>query len=72
MAAVAAPAPGASEPEVDERFEYDAPRFYDFDEGSPAGAPAADGWFDTDGPKGAAPPLGAHALSCPEVRSLPS
>ncbi|KAI3435575.1 hypothetical protein D9Q98_001640 [Chlorella vulgaris] len=51
MAAVAAPAPGASEPEVDERFEYDAPRFYDFDEGSPAGAPAADGWFDTDGPK---------------------
>ena len=37
---------------IDERFEYDAPRFYDFDEGSPAGVPAADGWFDTDGPKG--------------------
>jgi hypothetical protein len=39
--------------EVDERFEYDAPRFYDFDEGSPVGPPAADCWFDTEGPKGA-------------------
>lgn len=38
--------------EIDERFEYDAPRFYDFDEGSPAGAEPADGWFDTEGPKG--------------------
>lgn len=44
---------GAPEAVFDERFEYDAPRFYDFDEGSPAGAPA-DGWFDTEGPKGEA------------------
>ena len=44
---------GALEAVFDERFEYDAPRFYDFDEGSPAGAPA-DGWFDTEGPKGEA------------------
>ena len=42
---------GPPEGEIDERFEYDAPRFYDFDEGSPAGA-RADGWFDTEGPKG--------------------
>jgi hypothetical protein len=40
-----------AEGELDERFEYDAPRFYDFDEGSPAGA-QPDQWFDTDGPKG--------------------
>ncbi|KAI7845191.1 hypothetical protein COHA_001235 [Chlorella ohadii] len=46
---------GPAEAEIDERFEYDAPRFYDFDEGSPAGAPA-DGWFDTEGPKGLATP----------------
>lgn len=38
--------------EVDPRFEYDAPRFYDFDEGSPLGGPAADCWFETEGPKG--------------------
>ena len=38
---------------MDPRFEYDAPRFYDFDEGSPAGGSPADGWFDTEGPKGA-------------------
>jgi hypothetical protein len=37
---------------VDERFEYDAPRFHDFEEGSPPGAAAADSWFDTEGPKG--------------------
>lgn len=43
---------GPSEGEIDERFEYDAPRFYDFDEGSPPGAAPADGWFDTEGPKG--------------------
>lgn len=54
MAAAAAEAPPGPEEahEIDERFEYDAPRFYDFDEGSPPGAPPADGWFDTDGPKG--------------------
>lgn len=38
--------------EIDPRFEYDAPRFYDFELGSPHDAPAADGWFDTEGPKG--------------------
>lgn len=36
----------------DERFEFDAPQFYDFDEGSPPEKAPADGWFDTDGPKG--------------------
>jgi hypothetical protein len=35
---------------LDERFEFDAPRFYDFEAGSPASP--ADKWFDTapDGP----------------------
>ena len=51
-AALAEPPPVAEgETEVDERFEYDAPRFYDFDEGSPLGE-QADGWFDTEAPKG--------------------
>lgn len=60
---------GPAEAEIDERFEYDAPRFYDFDEGSPAGAPA-DGWFDTEGPKGEGPParLGFHAACCLNVQ----
>lgn len=66
MAELAEPAPaptGGPEADIDERFEYDAPRFYDFDEGSPTGAPAADGWFDTDGPKGAAPEW-RHLFGC--------
>lgn len=36
----------------DERFEFDAPQFYDFDEGSPPEKAPADGWFDTEGPRG--------------------
>lgn len=51
-AAAVEPAPLAeAEGEIDERFEYDAPRFYDFDEGSPTGE-RPDSWFDTEGPKG--------------------
>ncbi|KAL4458132.1 hypothetical protein ABPG75_012997 [Micractinium tetrahymenae] len=44
----------------DERFEFDAPQFYDFDEGSPPEKAPADGWFDTDGPKGLATPPKQH------------
>ena len=59
------------EGELDERFEYDAPRFYDFDEGSPAGA-QPDQWFDTDGPKGgwvggAPPPCTRRSWPCPGI-----
>lgn len=53
MAALEALLPPGEGEEIDAHFEFDAPRFYDFDEGSPPGAAAADGWFDTEGPKGA-------------------
>ncbi|PRW18368.1 TPX2-like isoform X2 [Chlorella sorokiniana] len=59
---------GPPEGEIDERFEYDAPRFYDFDEGSPAGAPA-DGWFDTEGPKGLATPPRPAAAEPPPAQA---
>ena len=54
MAAELAPAPlGDGEAPYDERFEFDAPRFYDFDAmADAAGSPDAAAWFNTDGPKG--------------------
>lgn len=46
------PAPGLpSETEVDPRFEFDAPRFYDFNASSPADSPP-DHWFSTSATKG--------------------
>ena len=38
--------------EYDARFEFDAPRFYDFGNGSPQGGDAADAWFETSATKG--------------------
>ena len=52
--------PGGGAALIDARFEFDAPRFYDFDEGSPEGSQnAADRWFDTSATKGLASPLAA-------------
>ena len=42
----------------DPRWEFDAPRFYDFEEGTPAGSQEGpDSWFDTSATKGLATPL---------------
>lgn len=49
-------APAAAEEPIDARWEFDAPRFYDFGSGSPQGGAAADAWFDTDATKGLASP----------------
>ena len=64
MAEAAPPPAGGGEREggggqdlVDPRFEFDAPRFYDFAAGSPPGSEEAagtppDAWFHTSATKG--------------------
>lgn len=60
-----------AEPEVelDERYEFDAPRHHDFDVASPVGA-QPDQWFDTDGPKGGWRPLPGAGGGC--LANLPA
>lgn len=45
--------PPPAEAVFDSRFEFDAPRFYDFGTASPQGEGAADNWFETSATKGA-------------------
>lgn len=52
---VVEPTPASAGRELDSRWEFDAPRFYDFEEGSPDGSP--DKWFDTSATKGLASPI---------------
>ena len=37
---------------IDPAFEYDAPRFYDFQSTEPESPSDTDVWFDTEGPLG--------------------
>ena len=48
---------GAEEEVFDPRFEFDAPRYYDFAQGSPSteGGHAPDCWFETSATKGGSP-----------------
>lgn len=48
---------------VEERYEFDAPRFYDFVEGTPEGSSdnAGDRWFETSATKGGQQPPLARA-----------
>ncbi len=51
----------------DPRWEFDAPRFYDFEEGTPAGSQEGpDSWFDTSATKGLATPLDKQVCIQPE------
>ena len=37
---------------VDPDFEFDAPRYYDFEAKEPESPSQTDSWFDTEGPTG--------------------
>ena len=56
-------APGDAQGAYDERYEYAAPRFYDFGKGTPDGD-ELDGWFDTTATEG-----GCRAAQQPPLSS---
>lgn len=54
---------------IDPLYEFDAPRYYDFEKGTPSGS-ATDEWFFTSATKGAPGPVSLQSC-CLDVRHSP-